>query len=233
MLTWMRPWGKMSNTAPKIVPRNIIVAGFVIFIVGAYFTGGFFPFDIKDLDNENLFNWWLSAILRDAGAILASSAIIIFGLRSIRSEGGSRRRVAMVLSGIGICTLFLVLNCVSYIQISKISAPYDFSRMISLIEFRLNQSNLPPEKRPVLARKLAESRYLQSGERIFISTENNQRELFEPPEEIIRFKKDVDHSRQLYGLIKQRSYMSIFLWTGVMLFGILIGILVPEDYSGF
>ncbi|MFC1816872.1 hypothetical protein ACFL0M_13285, partial [Thermodesulfobacteriota bacterium] len=80
---------------------------------------------------------------RDAGVILAASTIIISGLRSIRSLGGNRRRVAMVLTGIGICVLFLVLNSVARVQISKILNTYDFSNMISLIEHKLKQDNLP------------------------------------------------------------------------------------------
>jgi hypothetical protein len=196
---------------------------------GAFLTGGFFPFDMTEFNEDALLNWCIFASVRDAGAILAAAAIIISGLRSIRIQGSSRRRIAMVLTGIGIGLVFLTLNCIANIQLDKMLKSYDFSKMIGLIEFRLKQDNLPEERRPVLLRKLAESRYLQSGERILILTENDEKKVYEPPEAIVGFKKNVDFSRQLYGLIKQWSYYSIYVWIGVLLLSTLAGAILPED----
>ena len=80
-----------------------------------------------------------------------------------------------------------------------------------------------------LMRKLAESRYLQSGERMMILTEDNEKKMYEPPEAIVGFKQNVDFSRQMYGLIKQWSYYSIYVWIGVLLFSTLAGAVSPED----
>lgn len=219
----------MQGFIRQIVPKHIIIAGFVLFMGGAFLTGGFFPFDMKEFKEDALLNWCVFAAIRDAGAILVAAAIIISGLRSIRIQGSSRRRIAMVLTGIGISLLFLTLNCVANIQMGKMLKSYDFSKMIGLIEFKLKQDNLPEDKRPVLMRKLAESRYLQSGERILILTEDNEKKVYEPSETIIGFKKNVDFSRQMYGLIKQWSYYSIYVWIGVLLFSTLAGAVSPED----
>ena len=135
----------------------------------------------------------------------------------------------MVLTGIGIGVLLLTMNCVATIQMGNMLKSYDFSKMIGLIEFKLKQDSLPEEKRPVLMRKLAESRYLQSGERILVLTQDNQKEVYEPPEAILEFKQHVDFSRQMYGLVKEWSYRSIYVWIGVLLFSTLAGALSPED----
>ena len=219
----------MQGFMRQIVPKHIIVAGFVLFMIGAFLTGGFFPFDMKEFKEGALLTWCVFATIRDAGAILAAAAIIISGLRSIRIQGSSRRRIGMVLIGLGISLLFVTLNCVANIQMGKMLKSYDFSKMIGLIEFRLKQDNLPEEKRPVLMRKLAESRYLQSGERILIPTDDNGKKVYEPPEAIIGFKQNVDFSRQLYWLIKQWSYYSIYVWIGVLLFSTIAGAVSPED----
>jgi len=219
----------MQRFMRQIDPKHVIIAGFALFMCGAALTGGFFPFDMKEFQQDALFDWCVFAIIRDAGAILAAATIIISGLRSIRIQGGSRRRVAMVLAGIGICGLFLTMNCVANIQMGKMLKSYDFSKMIGLIEFKLKQDNLPEEKRHVLIRKLAESRYLQSGERILILTDDNEKKVYEPPDAIIEFKKGVDVSRQMYGLIKQWSHYSIYVWIGVLLFSTLAGAVSPED----
>lgn len=219
----------MQGIMRQIVPKHIIVAGFVLFMGGAFLTGGFFPFEMKEFKEDALLNWCVFATIRDAGAILAAAAIIISGIRSIRIHGSSRRRIAMVLIGIGISLLFLTLNCVATIQMGKMLKSYDFSKMIGLIEFKLKQQNLPEERRPVLLQKLAESRYLQSGERILVLTEDNEKKIYEPPEAIIGFKQNVDFSRQMYGLIKQWSYYSIYVWISVLLFSMLAGAVSPED----
>lgn len=219
----------MQSFMRQIVPKYMIAAGFVLFMGGAFLTGGFFPFDMTEFKEDALLNWCVFASIRDVGAILAVAAIIISGLRSIRIQGSSRRRIAMVLIGIGISLLFLTLNSVANIQMGKMLKSYDFSKMIGLIEFKLKQDNLPDEKRPVLMRKLAESRYLQSGERILILMEDNEKKVYEPPEAIIGFKQNVDFSRQMYGLIKQWSYYSIYVWIGVLLFSTIAGAVSPED----
>ncbi|MDF1594206.1 MAG: hypothetical protein P1P89_22070 [Desulfobacterales bacterium] len=219
----------MQGFMRHIVPKHIIVAGFALFMGGAILTGGLFPFDMKEFKADALQNWHLFAIIRDAGAILAAATIIISGLRSIRIQGSSRRLIAMVLIGMGISLLFLTLNCVANVQMGKMLISYDFSKMIGLIELKLKQDNLPEENRPVLMRKLAESRYLQSGERILILTADNEEKIYEPPETIIGFKRNVDFSRQMYGLIKQWSYYSIYVWIGVLLFSTIVGAVSPED----
>jgi hypothetical protein len=76
---------------------------------------------------------------------------------------------------------------------------------------------------------LAESRYLQSGERILILTKDNEKKVYEPPGAILGFKQHVDFSRQMYGLIKQWSYYSIYVWIGVLLLSTLAGAVSPED----
>ena len=219
----------MQPLMRHIVPRHIIISGFILFLVGAFLTGGLFPFNILEFKEDALLNWCVFASIRDAGAILAASAIIISGLRSIRNQGSSRRRIVMVLFGIGIGLFFLTLNCIANIQMGKMLKSYDFSKMIGLIEFRLKQDNLPEEKRSVLQQKLAESSYLQSGERILITVEDNQKKVYEPPAAILRFKENVDFSRQMYGLIQQWAYYSIYVWVGVLLISTLAGALTPED----
>ena len=219
----------MQGFMRQIVPKHMIAAGFVLFLGGAFLTGGFFPLDMTEFNEDALLNWCVFASVRDAGAILAAASIIISGLRSIRIQGSSRRRIAMVLSGIGICLVFLTLNSVATIQMGNMLKSYDFGKMIGLIEFKLTQDNLPEEKRPLLMWKLAETRYLQSGERILIPIENDEKKIYDPPEAIAEFKKNVDFSRQLYGLIKQWSYYAIYVWIGVLLLSTLAGALSPED----
>lgn len=220
---------KMQTFIRQVVPKHVITTGFLLFIVGAFFTGGFFPFEMMEIEDSTLRNWWVSATIRDAGAILAAATIIVSGIRSIRSQGSNRRRVAVVLAGMGICIFFLALNSVANVQISKIIKSYDFSKMIALIEYKLRQDSLPKTKRTILMRKLAESRYLQSGERIVILTEDQEKEVFSPSEEMLRFKKNVDLSRQLYGLIKQWSHFSTHVWIAVLVLSTIAGALIPED----
>lgn len=221
----------MQQSMRRIVPRHLIAAGFLLFMAGAFLTGGFFPFDIRELHDDTLLNWSMSAIVRDGGAILAVAAAIIFGLRSIRSHGTSRGRMAMVLTGIGIGLLFLTIGGIAHYQTGRLLKTYDFSKMIGLLEWRLRQPRLPEEKRPILLRKLAESRYLQSGERIMIASAGEAEAMYAPPPEIVGFRRNVVVSRQVLGWINRWTFYSSCIWVAVLLGAISVGVLVPEDYG--
>ena len=85
------------------------------------------------------------------------------------------------------------------------------------------------EQKAEMMRKLAESRYLQSGERIEFVDHDNQRRVYQPSKEIIRFKQQNDRSRKLFGWIKKQARNSIFLWAGVLVLSSAIGFFVPID----
>lgn len=204
--------------------RYVIIGGFILFIGGAFLTGGLFPLDMQTVREDTLRQWYGFAAIRDVGAVLVATAVIISGFRSIRTQGTKWRHIGVIVAGIGIALFFLTLNCIAVQQMGKLLGTYDFSKMIGLIEFRLKQPNLPEEKRPILMRKLAESRYLQSGERILIPAENDGTKEYDPPESIRGFKEHVDSSRQIYNGVRKWSFYWAAIWVSVMLSSILVGV---------
>ncbi len=223
----------MSLSSHLRAQKILIMLGLLIFVIGAYLTGGLFPFNIKEIDDDTLHNWWLNAVIRDSGAVLAVVTIIINGIRSIRAGTGRHRRKLMLCLGYGVCIVFFILNSSAHIQTGKILKIYDFSSVIVKIENQLKHNSIPENRRPFLLRKLAESRYLQSGEQIEIINKNNQKEIYRPPKETVRFKQQNDRSRKLLGWVKKQAGYSIILWGGVLIFSTLIGLLIPsKGYSG-
>ena len=206
---------------------NLVLLGLLIFGAGVYITGGLFPFNLKVVEDPALDHWRSIALIRDLGAILVVATVIINSISSIKKRDRARwRKVALTL-GYAICTIFLVLNWIAYSQMNKILPSYDFTQMVAKIENILRRETTPEHRRPFLLRKLAESRYLQSGERIEILDQNNQPQEYQPSKEMLRFKQQNDRSRKLFGWIKKQASYSIFLWVGVMLFSSVIGFMVP------
>ncbi len=208
--------------------KILIMLGLLMFVIGAYLTGGLFPFNIKEIDDDTLYNWWLNAVIRDAGAVLVVVTIIINGIRSIRAGTGRHRRKLMLGLGYGVCIVFFILNSSARIQTGKILKSYDFSSVIVKIENQLKHNSMPENRRPFLLRRLAESRYLQSGEQIEIINTNNQKEIYRPPKETVRFKQQNERSRKLLGWVKKQAGYSIILWGGVLIFSTLLGLLIPS-----
>lgn len=209
--------------------KYVIISGFILFIGGAFLTGGLLPLDMQMVREDALRQWYGFAAIRDVGAILVAVTVIISGFRSIRAQGAKWRHIVVIVTGIGIALFFLTLNSIAVQQMGKLLGTYDFSKMIGLIEFRLKQPNLPEEKRPILMRKLAESRYLQSGERISVPTENDETKEYDPPESIRGFKEHVDSSRQIYNGVRKWSFYWAVIWVAVMLSSILVGVTISVE----
>ena len=217
----------MPKLKSIISQKTLIAAGFFLFVGGAYLSKTLYPFSFSHIEKDILYGWWLKSLLRDAGIVLIASTIIIGGLRSLRSEGRSLPRGLMVGAGFGICILFLIFNFVAYFQTGKVLQSSDFRDVILKIERMLEQPDIAENKRIILSRKLAESRYLQTGELMEILDKDNKKGLFRPPKEMIRFKRQNDQTRQLLGWIKERALISIFIWIGVFFISLIAGIFTP------
>ena len=210
-----------------IMEKVLIIIGLLIFVTGAYLTDGLFPFKFKTVAENSFSDWRLFAVFRDAGAGLAVATIIITGINSIKIKTRKHWRKLMLFLGYGICMIFLLLNYVAYDQMKEILKSHDFRDMIATFENLLKQDNIPVSIRPILLRKLAEIRYLQSGEFIEITDKDNQRKIYEPLIETKRFKQQNDQSRKLFGWIKKQAVYSLLLWMGILIFSTLIGFIVP------
>jgi hypothetical protein len=214
-----------------ITQTNLVLLGLIIFGIGVYLTRGLLPFGLNPVDDAALNHWGSIALIRDLGAILVVTTVIISGIGSIKRGGPARWRKVALFLGYLIGAIFLVLHGIAYVQMGKILPSNDFTNMIVKIENLLRSENTPESRRPLLLRKLAESRYLQYGERIEIIDHDNQQQIYQPPKEIIKFKQQNDRSRKLFGWIKKKARNSIFIWAGVLLLSSAIGFFAPFDKS--
>ena len=211
----------------QICYKTVSAIGLLMFIVGAWLARGLFPFDLNQLGDGALFNWQIKALMRDFGAVLALSALIIKGGRVLRTEGLSFRSSVLPAVGYIIVCIFMVLNAVAYVQTDKILVSYDFSDMIASMEALLGRSDLTERKRMMLQVKLAESYYLQDGRLVEIDTKGGQKSVYRPTKENIRFKRQNDFTRQHIGWIKSRARNFVFVWVGVLVLATLAGLGFP------
>jgi hypothetical protein len=217
----------MPKRKAIISQKNLVAVGFFLFVGGAYLSKTLYPFNFSHVEKEILYSWWLKSLLRDAGIALIASTIIVGGFRALRSEGRSLSRGLMVGTGFGICILFLIFNFVTYFQTGKILQSSNFRDVILKIEKMLEQPDIAEHRRAILLRKLAESRYIQTGELMEILDRDGKKELFRPPKEMLRFKRQNDQTRQLLGWVKGRALVSIFFWVGIFFISIIAGIFTP------
>ena len=212
-----------------ITQTNLVLLGLMIFGIGVYFTRGLLPFNLNPVNDAALNHWGSIALIRDLGAILVVATVIISGIGSIKKGDRARWRKVALFLGYVIGVIFLVFHGIAYFQMGKILPSNDFTDMVVKIENLLRSESTPVNRRPLLLRKLAESRYLQYGQRIEIIGRDNKRKIYRPSKEIIKFKQQNDRSRKLFGWIKKQARNSIFLWSGVLLLSTAVGFLVPFD----
>ena len=204
--------------------RYIILLGVSLFTLGAWLTGGLFPFNLNETQGIAVERWWRYALLRDSGAALVVIAAIVGGVRAIRGKGYSFERLCLPLVGYGLFSCLFIFHIIAYVQIGRILQSYDFSDMIGHMENILKTKSLPDNKRQVLLKKLAENRYLQTGERLRLTGQDHQQHLFEPSREMIRFKRQNDQSKHLFDRIRTYAGYSIITWIVILLSSTLAGI---------
>lgn len=214
-------------TAEKWIRTGVIAAGTLMFLWGGYLSGGLYPLDLADTRGALFDNWHLGALIRDAGAMLAAAAVIIGGLRNLRSQGKSFGRISFCCLGAGIVVFFVSLHAVAYFQSTRILSSYDFGDLSAHIEKLMHRKDLPDAKRKVLTKKLAESRYLQSGERMRLTEPGRPAETFTPSKELLRFKQQSDQSRDLLNWIKGYSFRSIVTWLALLIASSAFGAFSP------
>ncbi len=217
----MKPLGRIQ------IRLFLIMGGTVIFLTGTYMTGGLYPFESTDAQLVHSSNWQLFALMRDLGAIIVAAAVIVGGLKSIRAQGASFGRIFFSGLGYGIIFFFCILHGIAYFQTTRILTSYDFSNLVQHLEKLMAKKDLPENKRKVLAKKLAESRYLQSGELKRPTAGDADQTVFIPSKEIIRFKQQTDQTRKLLSWIKSQSMRSALIWLAALIFSSVFGVLSP------
>ena len=62
----------MPKLKSFISQKTLIVAGFLLFVGGAYLSKTFYPFNFSHIEKDILYDWWIKSLVRDAGIVMIS-----------------------------------------------------------------------------------------------------------------------------------------------------------------
>ncbi|MDQ7058993.1 MAG: hypothetical protein Q9N62_11490 [Ghiorsea sp.] len=205
---------KMEAYYPKKLGNILVTSGLIIYIVSTLLR--------KLTDNFDVI--WISNLLGFLGLVLASSSLIIFGIRAVRYYGVSKKQIITPILGIIICVGMVGLNGYLYQvmgEVEKISVGED--KIVELKD-RIDSGALPADKKAYASELYASRMYTAFGIIEKHITTDGKLVEFRPSAEdeesrnlVIELKNVIKHNRD-------NNIYSIYIWLGTLLISLTIGL---------
>lgn len=189
---------------------------------------GTVQFDPLNATPKAAFIEWLIRVIRDLSFAAAISVMIITGIRLIRKEGFTLKRLFLPAIGLCIAVVWLSFSLFVYQSSSKLRDLGKTSDALRIkMESRINSDYFSPEERTKWSRVYANIIFHDDGVLIKYFTLDGKSELYSPTE---KEKKDRDEFVKLNKLMKSvtRGFlMSIYFWVAVIAVNLALGFLIP------
>jgi len=221
----------MKNMMKKLLPKNntewIILLGFLISFVSDL-AHDQFKFDPMNLTPKAaLFEWLLRAV-RDWALTAAIATMIIVGLRLVRKEGLTLRRLILPVVGACIATGCLWVSFYGYRTFVTLPELHRTSDEIRRnIEDHIKAGNLSLEKKAKRSKFYAYMRFREDGVQINYFTSEGKQELYNPTEEEKKEREDLLKTQKLIKWMTRSLYLSIYFWVVVIVVSLAVGIFTP------
>ncbi len=201
--------------------------GFLIYFI-ADLALGRFKFDLLNLTPQVAFIEWLLRALRDLGLTAAIATMIIAGIRLIRKEGLTFKR--LILPAVGICIAggWLLISFYGYqafVTLPDLHRTPDTIR--KKMETNINSGTLSPEKKAKRSKFYAYLRFQEDGVQINYFTPDGKEELYNPTEKEKKVRNDLLKTQRLIKWMTRSLYLSIFFWVVVIAVSLAVGLLTP------
>ncbi len=221
----------MRNLRKKLLPKNksewIILLGFLIYFI-ADLVHGKFKFDLVNLTPKVAFLEWLLRALRDWGLTAAIATMIIAGLRLIRKEGFTFKR--LILPAIGVCIAGGCLWVSFYGYQTFITLPDLYKTPDTIrkkMETNISSEALSPEKRAKRSKIYAYMRFQEDGVQVNYFTPDGKEELYNPTEKEKKERDELLKTQKLIKWMTRSLYLSIYFWVVVIAVSLAMGLLTP------
>lgn len=215
----------------KILPKNksewIILFGSLVYLT-ADLIHSTVQFDPLNATSKAAFIEWLIRLIRDLSFAVAISVMIIAGIRLIRKEGFTLKR--LFLPTIGICVVigYLGVSLFVYQNFSKLQDLGKTSDSLrSKMESSLNSDDVRPEQKATRSKLYANMRYHEDGVLIKYFTPDGKSEFFAPTEKEKKERDEFVKANKLFQSVKRSSYWAIYFWVAVIALSLALGFFPP------
>ena len=217
----------MTKLLPKSKSEWIILSGFLLsFLAGV--VHGNYPFDPMNATPKVALIEWLIRVVRDLALTAALATMIITGIRLIRKEGFTLKRMLLPTLGFAIAGGYL---CVSLIMYQGFTVFQDLTKTPNIprnkIESTISEKNLPPDKKSKISKFYASLRFSEDGDLINYYTPDGKSELYKPTEKEKQERDDRVKTNKLIKWMTRSLYLSIYFWAVVIAVCLLLGFFTP------
>lgn len=216
-----------TNLLPKTKSEWIVLLGFLVYFI-ADLAHDRFKFDLMNLTPKAALIEWMLRALRDWGLTAAIATMIIAGLRLIRKEGLTLKR--MILPTVGVCIAGGWL-CMSFYSYQKMMTVPDLHRtpdeVRKKMEANIHSGTLSLENKAKRSKFYAYLRFQEDGIQINYFTPDGKEELYNPTELEIKERNDLLKAHTIFKRAVRSVYLSMFFWVVVIVVSLGVGLLTP------
>lgn len=219
----------MALALPKSKSQWIITFSLVIFISIDIYLSFFVAFDPLTASDAEFFHHWLLRVIRDSSLTIALSGMIIFGIRTIRKDGFSIKRV--LSPGIAILIIIILTGLSLFINITMSRIQRDlFYAPESLKENLkecLDRKDLPLSQRSEISLMYARQVWKETGDTIEYITSEGEERVYEPSLEEKEKKKKIARTDELLTWTLKGLKRAYIFWPIVAIICVAIGFFSP------
>jgi len=215
----------------KLLPKNksgwIIFSGFLLSFLADVVHDNY-SFDPINATPRVALIEWLIRVVRDWALTAAIATMIIAGLRLIRKEGLTLKRLIMPTIGICIASGCLSVSFYGYHTFSTIPDLHRTPDAIRRkIEANINSGTLNSEQKAKRSKFYAYMRFQEDGVQTKYFAPDGKEELYNPTEKEKKERDDLIKTQKLIKWMSRSLYLSIYFWVVVIVVSLAVGLLTP------
>lgn len=212
---------------PKNKSEWVVFLGFLLSFLADVVHDNY-SFDPMNARPRVALTEWLIRVVRDWALTAALATMIITGIRNIRKEGPSLKRLISPL--LGFC---IAGGClwVSYYGYQTFLTLPDLHRtpvaIRAKLEANINSGTLSPEQKTKRSKFYAYMRFQEDRVQINYFTLDDKEELYNPTEKEKKERDDLLKTQKLIKWMTRSLYLSIYFWVVVIAVSLTVGLLTP------
>lgn len=215
----------------RLLPKNksgwIIFSGFLLSFL-ADVAHDNYSFDPINATPRVALIEWLIRVVRDWALTAAIATMVIAGLRIIREEGLTLKRLIMPFVGICIASGCLWVSFYGYQTFSTLPDLHRTPEAIRRkLEANINSGTIGPEQKAKRSKFYAYMRFQEDGVQTKYFAPDGKEELYNPTEKEKYDRYDPIKTQKLLKWMARSLYLSIYFWVVVIVVSLAVGLLTP------
>jgi hypothetical protein len=206
----------------------MIIICCIIYVVTEIYLNECFNVDLLTASKESLLYFWLLRLIRDLSLAIVLSSLIILGVRSLRRNGFTIKRLILPLLAFLLCFLITYVTIYGQMRLSQIqNALFDPPDKKEKLEIWLDNKELTLSQRSKISLIYARQIWKETGKTIVYITNDGKERLYEPSIEEIEGKKMMTKTIVLTAWELKGMKRAFILWPIIAFASVAIGFFTP------